>query len=196
MTIFAILSTMAYSALRNVLDTRTAAEAQADRLAQMQMAFLFLERDVEEILGRDVRDSYGTSMPAFRAGGQGTQVMEFTRTGSRTGITMGTSTLQRIAYKLQDEKLSRLIFRTLDQGPDPQPLENVLLDKVKKFDIRFLNSEGMQWMYYWPPQNIQNSPQKALTNLPAAVEVTMEITGVGKIRRVFRIATGEYARHS
>ncbi|MEK6749494.1 MAG: type II secretion system minor pseudopilin GspJ [Pseudomonadota bacterium] len=194
MTIFAILSTMAYSALRNVLETRNHAEAQADRLGQMQMAFLYLGRDIEETLGRDIRDSYGSSIPAFRAGGQGTTVLELTRTGSRAGMAMGTGTLQRIAYKLQDEKLSRLAWRVLDQAPDSQPMENVLLEKVKKFDIRYLNDQGMQWMYYWPPQDIQNTPQKALTKLPMAVELTLEIAEVGKIRRVFRVPSGEYGR--
>ena len=47
LAIFALLATMAYSALNTVLNARKEVEQRAARLTELQTAFMVMERDIE-----------------------------------------------------------------------------------------------------------------------------------------------------
>ncbi|NJN45980.1 MAG: type II secretion system minor pseudopilin GspJ [Candidatus Competibacteraceae bacterium] len=69
LAVFAILSVMAYGGLRSVLFAEAAIEAEAQRLAQVQMAFHLLEQDITQIVSRSIRDEFGQQQAALLSGG-------------------------------------------------------------------------------------------------------------------------------
>ena len=62
--VFAFLAVMAYGGLQVVLEAQKRTTEQAMRLGELQVFFTILGRDVEQIIDRDIRDSYGNKAAA------------------------------------------------------------------------------------------------------------------------------------
>ena len=102
--------------------------------------------------------------------------------------------LQRVAYKVEEEKLIRSYWNVLDRSQDSQPLENVLLDGVTKIEFRFLShssgqnqaniSSNNDWSDVWPTASLGAAHTD---DPPRAVEVTLETEAEGRITRLFRV---------
>lgn len=185
LAIFAVLATIAYSALNSVLTARKVVEAKGERLAELQTALMVMERDVEQAVPRPVRDELGDSEPALGGGGTGTVVLALSRDGWRNPLGVARSNLQRVAYAFHDGQLLRESWSILDRAPDTQAYSEVLLDKVTAVDVRFLGADG-QWAGYWPPQTAATQPG-AVPPPPRAVEVSLDVEGWGRITRLFRV---------
>ncbi len=186
LTLFAILSAMAYGGLRMVLDSKQRNEQQAQRLIELQTALNFLQRDIEQAVGRSVRDEFGDPQPALRADGFGARLITLTRAGWRNPTGQPRSTLQRVAYRFDEGRLTRLFWHSLDQSGNAEPLARVLLQEVAEIELRFLD-QNRQWHGQWPPA----AGEAPLTLLPRAVEVTLRLDDLGAIRRLLRVAPGE-----
>lgn len=191
LAVFAVLSVMAYGGLRSVLNGKEHVEQQAARLSQLQTAFTIMERDVEQALGRSIRDSYGDVQPALTGGQFGAVVLELTRTGWRNPAGQRRSGLQRVAYRVDEEQLSRLFWLVVDQAQDSAPVERVLLTGVKSVELRYLDN-SLQWQEQWP----QDAQAEEKSALPRAVEMTIELEGFGRVRRLFRVPPGEAAQRA
>jgi len=179
MAVFSVMSVLAYGGLRSVLDASQASEVRAERLAELQMAFSVLGRDVEQAIGREIRDEYGDSQPPVRAGPLADGVMlELSRAGWRNPAGAARSTLQRVAYRLEEETLYRHQWLVLDRAQDSAPAEAQLLTGVKDVRLRFLDGE-LQWHSQWPPLNRTDV-------MPKAMEVVLELDEWGEITRLFR----------
>jgi general secretion pathway protein J len=186
MGIFAVLAAMAYSGLNSVMTARQVTNQHADRLAQLQMAFLWLGRDVEQAVDRSIRDEYGDVQPAMLGVETGRYQLELTHTGWRNPAGRARSNLQRVAYGIRDGALVRAYWNVLDRAQDSQPLESVLLDEVDKLELRFLD-EKSKWRDSWPGGQLGSRPS---TVPPKAVEVTLETKAEGRITRLFRVPSG------
>lgn len=181
--IFALLAAMAYSGLNSVMTARKITDQHAQRLHQLQMAFLWLGRDIEQGIDRPIRDEYAEVQPALLGVETGRYQLELTRTGWRNPAGRARSNLQRVAYGLRDGNLVRAYWVVLDRAQDSQPLENVLLEGVDKLELRFLDANNA-WHDAWPNAL---SGGAASTALPKAVEVTLETAAEGRITRRFRM---------
>ncbi len=190
LAVFAILSVMAYQGLRTVGEVRQRVEGQAERLASLQLALGLLERDLEQAASRPVRDGYGDLRPAFEGSALGPEIMAFTRSGWRNPAGLPRSNLQRVAYRYRDGVLYRRHWRVLDQAQDSAPVERPLLEGVEALELRFLD-HGLQWQGAWPAD-----PERMRELLPRAVEITLDVQGIGEIRRLFRLPPGEAARRA
>lgn len=181
--IFALLAAMGYGGLNNVMTARKITTQHAERLSQLQMAFLWLGRDIEQTVDRPIRDEYAQVQPAMLGVETGRYQLELTRTGWRNPAGHARSNLQRVAYGLRDGNLLRVYWAVLDRAEDSQPLESVLLDGVEKLELRFLNEAG-QWQDSWPSRLLG---QPTDVSPPRAVEVTLETKAEGRITRLFRV---------
>ena len=65
-TIFAIMSVMAYGGLSNVIDNSESSKRSLLRLQEIQQAMINIERDFSQITDRGIRDELGT--PQAQAG--------------------------------------------------------------------------------------------------------------------------------
>ncbi len=186
MAIFSVLSAMAYFGLANVLNAKDHTERQADRLISLQRAFTFIGRDIEQVSARTVRDSFGEPLPALRGSGFGLVLLELTREGVRNPMRLPRSSLQRVAYRLEEENLIRMVYPALDQGNFGVPFERVLLQNVNELEVRYLTNT-LEWQDSWPV----GQGTTPLNTLPKALEVTIDVQGFGEIKRLFRVAPGE-----
>ena len=181
--IFAILAAMAYSGLNSVMMARQVTNQHADRLSQLQMAFLWLGRDVEQAIDRPIRDEYGVVQFAMLGVETGRYQLELTRTGWRNPAGRARSDLQRVAYGVREGSLVRAYWNVLDRAQDSEPLESVMLDGVEKLELRFLNASN-RWQDSWPSSQLGGAPSSVP---PKAVEVTLETKAEGRITRLFRV---------
>ncbi|MBI3562650.1 MAG: type II secretion system minor pseudopilin GspJ [Gammaproteobacteria bacterium] len=183
MSIFAIISYMAYSGLRNIMDAKTQTQQAADRLGELQLAFLRIGDDVTEVVPRTIRGEYGETRAAFIGAELGDIRLEFTRTGVRNPAHALRSVMQRVGYGVKDHTLYRLTWNTLDRAQDAQPQRSALLNNVDKFEVRYLDTSD-QWQTSWPPPQFQT----AMSSMPRAVEIRVETPDLGRINRFFILA--------
>lgn len=181
--IFAVLAAMAYSGLDSVMTARQVTNQHADRLSQLQMAFLWLGRDVEQAVDRSIRNEYGEPRGPMLGVETGRYQLELTRTGWRNPAGRARSNLQRVAYGIRDGALVRAYWNVLDRAQDSEPLESVMLEGVEKLELRFLNTSN-GWQDSWPSNQLGGQPSSVP---PKAVEVTLETKAEGRITRLFRV---------
>jgi general secretion pathway protein J len=189
LAVFAVLSAMAYNGLKSVLDARDGSTRQAQRLTALQTAFLWLARDIEQAVPREVRDPYGERAKAMQSAQVQDYTLEFSHGGWNNPFPSEQrqrSYLQRVAYGLNEKKLMRKYWFDLDRDYDSANFEAVLLEGVTALEFRFVD-RNLEYQTQWPPQDGTDA-------LPQAVEVTLEVDGVGKITRLFRIAEGVAAK--
>jgi general secretion pathway protein J len=183
--VFAILSAMAYGGLRNVIDNSRQTEFAMERLQQVQMAMLKISRDFTQLSQRNIRDEYGNTSN-YIVTGQGDDVfIEFSRSGRRNPAALLRSHLQRVAYKLEENRLSRLHWPHLDRTQEMEPYESVLLDEVEDAGIRFLDNTN-EWHNEWPPLSATGQTTGTAVVL-SAIEFRLELKDWGELVRLYRV---------
>ncbi len=187
LSLFAVLSIIAYSTLQSVLDARQRTEAQAERLIALQTLFTVMTRDIEQIIYREIRDTFGDIQPALIGTAS---AIEFSRTGRRNPAGFARSNLLRVTYLLEDEKVNRRTWGVIDRAQDSKFQEGVLVDKIETVEIRYLD-EQFKWINQWP---IPDPTRTTRPGLPKAIEFSVENERMGRITRLFRIPQGSILR--
>lgn len=174
LAIFAVIAVMAYKGLDTILTAHLQTDQHATQLARLQMTLTWLGRDIEQYIERPIRDQYGDRQQAL----QGTiSHLELTRAGWRNPAQQQRSSLQRVAYHLENKTLMRSYWWVLDRAQDARPLKMDLLNEVNEIQFRYLD-ENLRWREQWPPN------EKASLK---AIEVTLTVLGWGRITRLFRV---------
>ena len=181
--IFAILSMLAYGGLSAVIESREQTEAALQRLKQLQLTMSHLHRDIEQITARDATDELGGNLLKLSSGHDSDLLMQFTRSGWRNPAALTRSHLQRVAYRMEEDRLIRLSWPYVDRAQDAQAIETQMIDNLKEIKLRFYN-DG-QWHDNWPTFEALNSDEQQ--NLPQAIEVTLHMEDWGEIVRIFRV---------
>lgn len=174
--IFAIISVVAFGSLQTTIATRDQVRAHSDRLQRLQRTFLIMQQDFIQASNRTIRDQLGDRRPAMLTE---LGMLEFTRDGHVNPLNLPRSTLQRVAYRLEDGQLQRLQWQTLDWPHDPKHHATDLLDEVDSLSFRFLD-HNKEWVETWPPAGAGG--------LPRAVEVRLELADLGEIQRMFLVS--------
>lgn len=184
LAIFALMSTMAYSTLSFVVNNKSSIEESAERLSDLQTAFVFMGRDLDQVVARPVRDEFGDRVDAFVGEGGELAQLEVSRLGWRNPAQRLRSHVQRVAYRLEEEALVRFSWSVLDRAGGEEPLKQVLLEKVETFEMRFLDKENA-WHDVWPEERFDETPTD--TEIPRAIEVTVDYKGIGEVKRLFEV---------
>ncbi len=179
--IFALLSVMAYSGLRAILDGRESIEAHQQELGRLQMAMTLLSRDLLQFQARPVRDGFGSPLDPLVTAPSNLPQLELTRGGWRNPLQEPRAELQRVAYHIEEGALMRWYWPVLDRAQDSQPRRSQLLEGMIGLEIRLLD-EKQKWHTQWPPQ--QQDPD-ATPPLLKAIEITLETQHWGSIKRLF-----------
>ena len=184
--IFAVLSAMAYGGLRNVIDNSQQTEVAMKRLQQVQLAMLKISRDLTQLSPRSIRDEYGNTS-SYILTDQGDDIfIEFTRGGRRNPAEMLRSHLQRVAYKMEENTLSRLHWPHLDRTQEMLPYESVLLEEVESVGVRFLDNDN-EWHDEWPPLSATGQTDGTSLVL-SAIEFTVELQDWGELVRLYMVS--------
>lgn len=204
MAITAIVAIISYSGIDSAMKLAESAEAETDRIQKMSRVFDIIGKDFRQIISRTVRSPSGDGNEgAFVLSDTAEPMLKFSRIGwtNPQASRFQRSQLQRVNYHFDGTKLTRYSWQMMDRYEDSTAQEIVLLDKVKSFQVRVLsedatiNSDGQvtagdegKWIESWPINN-PLSPAATLGSLPIAVEISIEIEGWGKIRRIFELVS-------
>ncbi len=193
LSIFSLMSVMAYGGLSAVIQTRETVTASMQRLGEIQKTIHRLQTDMESAQARPIRDEYGDLRPAMMRELDGLGLV-FTRGGWRNPLSVTRSAMQRVHYRLEDKKLLRRSWPMLDGSRQDQYTETTLLENVEEVRWRFLDDVGTQgqdfedleWQEQWPPDAQDVEPNR----LPRAVELVLVTEDWGDIRYLYRINPG------
>lgn len=187
LAIFGVLALLAYGGLGSMLNTRALTDDKADALRDLQLAYRSVSRDIENWVPREIRDEFGQSRPALSAGEQFGVALELTRGGWRNPAEQARSTLQRVAYGVQDKELLRSTWLSLDRSSDATPREQTLLDGVTELRLRFLDINNV-WQETWPPQGqAVVAAGNVIVPPPRAIEMLLITERWGELRWLFRL---------
>jgi general secretion pathway protein J len=181
--IFAVMGVMAYGGLQAVLTQREIAKENADRFREVQFAVQQLSQDLHQLQPRPVRDELGDgARGALQADPRQPYPLEFSRGGWSNPLGQPRAAVQRVAYRLEDDRLLRLHWLVPDHTLGEEPVERELLAGVREFRLRyFLGGQG--WTDEWPPGLASDDP--AL--LPRAVEFIVDLEDFGEISRLIEV---------
>lgn len=183
--IFAAMYALAQFTFSQALDQRAMLAEHAEVKEQRQRAILFLTQDIEQLIARPVRDSYGDLQPAL----QGTHdSIEFTRIGWANVMDLRQrSQQQRVRYQLEDKVLLRYHWPYLDQQVDAEPHATPLLEEVEKVRWRYLlpQQRNMEWQELWPPLHLEQQ-HPLYQPMPVSIELQLEFADGSELKRYFR----------
>ncbi len=182
--IFAIMAVMAYGGLDNVMSNSESAQQALKRLQQIQQSVSVLNRDFSQIVPRPIRDEFGTPQPFLSAGNNIDNLIELSRGGRVNPANLLRSSLLRIAYQFDDEKLVRLQWPQMDRAQETEAKTTVLLDNLDEVTIRFLD-QNAEWQEQWPPLNATSVAGSDNTTELVGIEIVLQLKDWGEIRRLY-----------
>ncbi len=186
LALFGILSALAFMTVNQTLANSDMLNERMDRLQAIQRTIRFLSSDLMQAAPRPVRDELGqTQMNALRSDLLSGFALEVSHGGWTNPAGLPRGTLQRSAYRIEDDQLLRLHWNVMDRTYGNEPLVTVLLENVEGLNFRFLQV-GDEWTEQWPPLNSQGPA--LVTARPRAVEIVLTLPDEGEIRRVVEVA--------
>jgi general secretion pathway protein J len=186
LAIFSILATLAYGALSQTLSSAELLNARMDRLQAIQRTMRLLGEDLQQLSPRPIRDELGDGIgPALDTDFQSGFALELTHGGWSNPIVLPRGTLQRSAYRIEEDELIRYHWMVLDRTLANEPVSVALLDGVESILFRFLQADG-EWTEQWPPSNRPGVLGGRLR--PRAVEIILTLADEGEISRLLEVA--------
>ena len=186
LAVFGVMSVLAYGTLGTTLTNADMLADRMDRLQSVQRAMRYLTSDLMQSAPRPIRQELGQTLsPALQTSLSSEFALELTHGGWSNPAALPRGTLQRSAYRIEDDELVRYHWRVLDRTFANEPVATVLLDDVDGLLLRYLQDNG-EWIEVWPPPNAQGAI--ANTARPRAVEVVLTLRDQGEIRRVLEVA--------
>ena len=186
--IFAIVSAIAMGGYNQLVKQSDIVEQGAARTRSIQATMQRFNLDFTALEPRPVRQPLGDGLlPALRANEKGAeaQLVEFTHSGWSNPAGVPRSTLQRVAYRIDDNKLIREYWLALDRTMSSEPESAVMLEGVKDVRLRFMDA-NRSWHDQWPP--LGYSPADAPWVRPIAVEVTLDLEDWGELKRLMEVS--------
>lgn len=187
--VFASLSIAAYQVVNQVQRSNQLSAEKTARLQDMQRAMIIMDSDFRQMVARSFKG---------RANATGNRVLYsdeylldsqshgilFTRLGwQNPQQAFPRGEIVKVGYRVVDNQLERVWWRYPDTPEGQEPLHKSLLAQVENLDFRFYDSDKESWQETWQVE----------TQLPTAVEVTLELKDYGTIRRVYLIPKGQSA---
>jgi general secretion pathway protein J len=186
MAIFAILSALAYGTLNQTLLSAEILGDRMDRLQALQRTMRMLTDDLHQLSPRPIRDELGQNyVAALDTGFQSGFAIELTRSGWNNPMVLPRSTLQRAAYRIEEDELVRYHWTVLDRTLSNEPVAIVLLDGVESIQFRFF-LDGDDAIDQWPPVT-QSGPGNVRLR-PRAVEIILRLVDEGELTRLVEVA--------
>ena len=183
MVIFAVLSLLAYGGLNQVILHKQETSESLARLKQLQITMTKVHRDLSQISSRQGRDEMGTNLSNLQASQGDDLLIQLTRNGWRNPAKLNRGHLQRVAYRLDEDKLIRIHWPYVDRALDGQAVETELINNIKDVTLRFLDN-NKEWHNSWPALNATQNT----ISLPVAIEFTLEMEDWGKVVRVLGVS--------
>ena len=184
-SIFSILSALAYGALNQSLSTSDKLSEKIDRNQAIQKGIRIIEQDLMQLAKRPIRSEIGnTEINALTTNKVNGYAVEFSRHGWANRLGSKRSTLQRVAYNHIDNKLIRYHWNVLDKTYSNQIDTNELFDNLDEVTFLFMKDNN-EWIKEWPPIEFIQDESRAI--LPNAIKITFMFNDLGEIYRLLEI---------
>lgn len=161
LTIFAVISTLAWQILDGAMRTTTATDAASAKLNQLQRAYNLLERDFFQLQARAPRNEPEVFY-------QDENAIELS---TMSGVS-GEVRLERVRWRLEDHRLWRDVWPVIDSSASVKPEEVPILSDIKESSWRF-------WRQGWQENWTDTGHQ------PEGVELTLTMENGDTWRWVF-----------
>ncbi len=184
LAIFGVIGVIAVRIVAGMIDLGSATRAHAEALADLQRAMGIVERDIEQLTQRTIRDELGDPLPAVIV--TGVSLLELTRMGWQNPLRAPRAELQRVAYVLRDDKLVRLFWPVLDRAPDTKPVAQLLLDGVTDVQFAAFDENGEKHGHWPLPPESEDADELRL----AAMEMHLSLESHGLIQRLWLVPEG------
>jgi general secretion pathway protein J len=186
LAVFGVMSLLAYAALGSTLSNADYLTDRMERLQSVQRTVRYLSSDLLQAAPRPVRSDLGeTYVPAVYSTLSSDFGLEMTHGGWGNPAGLPRSTLQRVAYRIEEDQLLRYHWGVLDRTYTNEPIVTVLLDNVESLYFRFYDAAGNA-SEVWPPEGQQGGTSLRLR--PRAVEFVLTLPDQGEITRLLEIA--------
>lgn len=186
LAVFGVMSMLAYSVLASTLDNADYLANRMDRLQSVQRTMRYLSSDLLQAAPRPIRSEIGDSYDPALSSSLGSEfAIELTHGGWGNPAGLPRGTMQRVAYRIEEEQLLRYHWGVLDRTYANEPIVTVLLDDVESLYFRFYSATG-EPSEVWPPQALQGG--QGLRDLPRAVEIVLTLPDQGEITRLLEVA--------
>jgi len=184
--IFVIVGALAMGGYNELVKQANLVEMNNARSRAVQAAVQRLAQDFATLEPRPVREPLGDSFqPALHADARTDYLVDLTRSGWSNPAGVPRSTLQRVTYRLEEDRLRRDYWYVLDRTLSAEPASTVLLDRVTEVKLRYMDA-NRRWHQQWPPNGY--SAPDMLRVRPIAVEITLELEDWGTITRLVEVA--------
>jgi len=185
LVVFAIFSLLAMGGLNNFLIQQNLINEQLQQLDRLQRLMRLVVNDISQAQPRCVRDEMGLSREgSFVADGRDDYLLRLTRGGWRNPVGLQRGTLQRVQYRLEEERFIREYWPVLDRVLGQEPRSEELMDGLLEVNFSFLDDSD-EWQSLWPPLRAADTDQ--CEQRPRAVRITFEFDGLGEIERLIEI---------
>ncbi|MAQ60463.1 MAG: type II secretion system protein GspJ [Gammaproteobacteria bacterium] len=181
--IFAVVGLISAQLLGRTVNAYEVLDDRGQRLGQIHRAMLVVERDMLQFRNRPIRMAQGEPLPALMIGDEG--ALSMTRGGWRNPLQRPRSELQRVGYRMQDEKLVRGYWSVLDRRGDEEPISQTLLEGVEELEFFAIDQNGEEHKF-WPPKAAQGAGQLQIAGL--VLRVSMVPLGI--VERVWEVPSG------
>ncbi len=177
--IFALLSGVGYRGLDAVLRAKARVDEESARWRDLALTFVNIQQSLASSVERPVRDRSGNVAAPFVGAASVRNEDEAPLVFTRMGYADQRGTLgdlQRIGYRVRQQRLEQLVWPVLDQAPTTEPEAFELIDGIASLSLRYMSRDGA-WLTSWPAAGA--------TALPAAVEFSLTLTSGEPMKRVF-----------
>lgn len=180
LAVFAMVAGAGAAILSVSIENRIAVHASSERTAALQRTRTLLKADLGQATNRRTRDRNGEPQPLALAGaaGPGSPILTLTRAGWSNAGDLGRSSLQRVEYRLVEDRLERRVSPFLD-GSRPGPPQ-LLLSGVTNLTLSFV--EGG----HEAPSPVPDPSGRQ----PDAVRLRLVLDGYGSLDQIFLVGSG------
>jgi general secretion pathway protein J len=178
--IFGMLSAAGVALLTFSVQAQDMADERLGEVAAIRRTGALLTGDLAQAAPRLVRDEAGAVRPAFvgGTGADGDIALALVRRGWDNPDGVSRPSLQKVEYRLVEDRLERTAYRHLD-GAEPMGSATILKE-VESLSLRYRDAEGA-WRERWDPTEV--------TDLPRAVEIAVDLGNGAPIRQLFLVGT-------
>ena len=147
----------------------------------------YIGNDLTMATPRAVRDELGDCcIPAVSVSAANDYALAVTHNGWPNPAGLPRGTLQRSVYVLDEDRLLRVYYPTLDATVSNNAVSVEILDGVLALEFRMIQDSG-DVTNEWPPTGATGLARQRIR--PRAVEIILTLEDEGEIRRIVEVAT-------
>ncbi|MEX1198349.1 MAG: type II secretion system minor pseudopilin GspJ [Pseudohongiellaceae bacterium] len=207
MAVTALIGALAWLFVDAAVDATGDTGQVLERMQDIESTWAMLSMDLQQTVEDGARPGAGPEErrgAVFRGGlpAPATPFLSLVRDGWTNLQELPRSELQRVAYRFEDGELWRdsRPMRNLPHALRPAPVSRLLMDDLQAVTVRFLpataESADQGWLTAWPgdfpaateapgDEDMVSGNEMPSRTLPLAVEVTLELEGIGELQRLF-----------